>query len=153
MARSVYEALLRWYDERSPVERTRAVRSGRASTFYALGRYNQAAAIADSLLSEHPEDINYLGLSGVAAARNGDRKKAGEIAERLRSMNPQYLFGLHTQQRAFIAAAGRDRHTAVELLRQALSEGRPFDLWLHRHPDLLSLRGYAPFEALRQARK
>lgn len=152
-ARTINQRLVRWFDERPPAEaRKPGHRFGRALTLYALGQYQQARVIADSLAIEYPEDVDYLGLSGLAAARAGDHAKTAQVAERLRLISRPYLFGLNTQYRAFIAAVRGDRSTAVALLRQALAEGRPFDLWLHRHVDLETLRGYLPFEELRQPR-
>jgi hypothetical protein len=102
---------------------------------------------------KYPDDLNYLGLSGLAAARTGHRDRAAAVADRLRRTNRPYLFGLHTQYRALIAAVLGDRPYAVTLLRQSLAEGRPFDLWLHRHIDLENLRGFPPFEQLLQPRQ
>ncbi len=153
-SRNAYEALLRWYDDRPTNEASQpAHRWGRASALYALGHYPEADAIADSLSKAAPENVSYLGFSGLTAVRAGNRERGAQIAERLRNVKRPYLFGLPTQYRALIAAALGDRADAVILLQQALSEGRPFDLWLHRNIDLLSLRGFPPFDKLLQGRR
>ena len=110
------------------------------------------------LLAETPEDLDYLGLAGVAAAREGDRHDALRISEQLAAVTRPYpLLGYPTLWRARIAALVGDPDQAVTLLRQAISEGLlPLDvaqglgyaMWLHRDIDFEALRDYPPFQAI-----
>ena len=63
-------------------------------------------------------------------------------------MQPPYLFGRNTYQRARIAAQLGDRPGAVELLRAAFTQGKPYDLTLHTDRALEPLRGYEAFDHL-----
>ena len=70
------------------------------------------------------------------------------ISERLRALDQPYLRGANTLWRARIAAVLGDRGEAVRLLGQAIDDGRPYGLWLHRDPDFEALRSFPPFEEL-----
>ena len=52
------------------------------------------------------------------------------------------------RKRARIAAQLGERPAAVELLRAALTQGKPYDLTLHTDRALEPLRGYEPFDHL-----
>jgi serine/threonine-protein kinase len=126
----------------------------RATTLYALGRVSDAVPAVDSILTASaapPADA--LGLRGALAARQGDRPRAREMANRLAALPRVYSFGVPTVWRARIAAALGERDAAVDLLRTAFAEGREYDLWLHRDQDLAALRGYAPFEELTRPKR
>lgn len=125
-----------------------AGRFRRAETLYALGRYAEAIIIADSLMADPGASVDQMGLRAVLAARVGDRNLAGNLDRKLAGALRTYSFGVPTVWQARIAAVLGQRDSAVALLRAAFAEGREYDLWLHRDPDLESLRGYAPFEAL-----
>ena len=65
-------------------------------------------------------------------------------------MEPGYLYGRHTFQRACIASLAGDKERAVDLLRQAIGQGFSSYFLLSFHVDLEPLRGYPPFEELRR---
>jgi hypothetical protein len=69
------------------------------------------------------------------------------IADELRA-HAAYLYGDHTFWRACIAAALGQKDDAVELLREAMAQGRNSPIAVHRDPNLDPVRGYAPFEEL-----
>jgi hypothetical protein len=143
-----YRRLLQYYNAKLPGQSSESDKWGKAQTLYALGAYSQSRAIADSLVSEFPDNLEYLGLTGRIDARLNKRAEALQVSERLRAIKRPYLYGLNTQQRAFIAAALGNQQTAVTLLRQSLAEGRPFDLWIHRSNDFETLRSLPNFQAL-----
>lgn len=121
----------------------------RAATLYALQRMDEAGRPLDSLLTamaSPPADA--LGLRGVLAARQGDPARARVLARRLEAIPPRYHFGVPMVWRARIAAGLGQRDSAVTLLRQAFSDGREYDLWLHRDQDLAPLRDYPPYQEL-----
>ena len=51
-------------------------------------------------------------------------------------------------RRAQIAAVLGEKQQAVDLLREAIAQGLPFTLTLHRNVDLTLLRGFAPYDEL-----
>jgi tetratricopeptide (TPR) repeat protein len=122
----------------------------RAQALYALGRYPEAASIADSMMAGPEASVDEMGLRAVLAARLGDQKLTRTLDQKLAAEPRAYSFGLPRVWQARIAAVRGQRDSAVALLRTAFSEGREYDLWLHRDIDLEVLRGYAPFVALTQ---
>ncbi|HEV8356329.1 MAG TPA: serine/threonine-protein kinase [Gemmatimonadales bacterium] len=121
-----------------------------AEVLAALGRPIEAAAILDTLLRPPGggSPAAYLGLRGVIGARGGNEALADSMVRRLEAMPRRYSFGEPTFWLAKIAAARDGRETAVALLRKAFEEGMVYDLWLHRDPELESLRPLAGFQAL-----
>ncbi len=86
----------------------------------------------------------YLGLSEVA---RGDRGRARAIADSLGTLQRQWMFGANTFWRAAIVGALGEHELAVQLLQQALSEGRSMETW-HYVAALGSLHGQPSFERL-----
>jgi hypothetical protein len=127
---------VRWF-------RTQSDRAGLAEALDAAGQ----ATAADSVWAAIG-DIDALGSLGVAAARRGDRAAAETYLARLTSIARPYLFGRNTYQRARIAAQLGEKPAAVELLRAAFTQGKPYDLTLHTDRALESLRGYEAFDHL-----
>jgi serine/threonine protein kinase/tetratricopeptide (TPR) repeat protein len=101
--------------------------------------------------------IEYLGTLGALAARRNDRKEALRISSELARIDYKYVMGRHSYSRARIAAQLGEKGQAVDLLRQAASEGYSWNfpiiiqvptLAFHASMDLEPLHGYAPFEEL-----
>ena len=100
-------------------------------------------------------DYDYYGLLGAVAARQGDRKEAGRMVERLEAIRRSHRFPNQSSLwQARIAALLGNQEAAVGLLRDAISEGlMPLDMtqglgyamWLHRDMDFESLREYQPY--------
>jgi serine/threonine protein kinase/tetratricopeptide (TPR) repeat protein len=125
-----------------------ASRYGLARALHAAERWKEARPVFTKLAAEHPDSLAYQGYAGALAARAGDRVAAGRISEALGRTTGKYLLGAPTFNRARIAALLGDRDGALELLRRAFAEGKPFDLSVHQEMDLEPLRGYPPFEEL-----
>lgn len=144
-----WERSLLWASAHPPrAEERSASQFRRSETLYALGRYAEAIIIADSMMADPGASVDQTGLRAVLAARLRDRNLAGDLDRKLAAALRTYSFGVPTVWQARIAAVLGQRDSAVALLRAAFAEGREYDLWLHRDPDLESLRGYPPFEAL-----
>ncbi len=58
------------------------------------------------------------------------------------------MWGMHTLERARIAAVLEDRDHAMDLLRRAIDQGVYDATLLHRDIDFESLRDYPPFQEL-----
>jgi tetratricopeptide (TPR) repeat protein len=150
-ARGYWERSLQWTAAHpAGGESEPANRLVRAQTLYALGRYADAARVADSSGAGSGDSTDYLGLRGTLAARLGDTDLAHRLAQQLAAQPRTYGFGVATVWQARIAAVLGQKDSAVALLRAAFAEGREYDLWLHRDMDFETLRGYPPFEALKQ---
>jgi tetratricopeptide (TPR) repeat protein len=113
---------------------------------YLTGRFADAAghfarAARDTM---NLDGAGYLALTHAAL---GDRPRAEVMADSLGSLRREWLFGSHLRWRAAILGASGQREKAVELLRQAASQGEYLDWW-HFTPALNALRGYPPFEEL-----
>jgi hypothetical protein len=107
----------------------------------------------ERLTEEYPENITFLGYSGLVAARSGNRGSALQVSDRLAALEDPYLFGQNTYWRACIAAALGERERAVDLLRQAFAEGEWYSrVILHYYwnsqIDFESLQNYPPFQEL-----
>jgi tetratricopeptide (TPR) repeat protein len=145
------------------------VRYGLARCLYLAGQWSEARELFAGLLSEVPNsgapwhgvgtasDLDYLGFLGVIAAREVHREDALDFSQRLEAIKRPYLFGYPTLWRAKIAAVLGERERAVELLREAISQGlMPLDpaqglgyaMLLHRDIDFESMHDYPPFREL-----
>jgi DNA-binding SARP family transcriptional activator/TolB-like protein len=112
---------------------------------YLADRFDEAAPMVEELASEFPANIDYQGYLGTLAARRGDHEAARRISDGLSQLADPYNHGRHTYWQACIAAQLGETERAMMLLRDAFSQGRRFDLWLHRDMDLEPLHDYAPF--------
>ena len=112
-----------------------------------VGRYKEAQAVVERLATEDPGNVDYEGVRGVLAARQGNRAEAQRIDQALARLSRPYLFGVHTYYRAQIAAVLGDRDRAVNLLREAIAQGA-VTAWDHRHSEsaFVFLHGYPPFD-------
>jgi hypothetical protein len=77
---------------------------------------------------------------------------SGRIARRLEEERRPYRFGEPALWRARIAALSGERARAIALLRDALAQGMPHGLTLHRDQDLEVLRKEAAFRELLRPR-
>jgi hypothetical protein len=153
-ARRYWERSLLWSEAHpSRIDTQPAGRFRAAETLYALGRYADAAGLADSLIAAPEPSVEYLGLRATLAARLGDRELARSLTQRLAAAPRSYSFGIPTVWQARVAAILGQRDSAVALLRTAFQEGREYDLWLHRDTDFATLRDYAPFVELTRPRQ
>ena len=100
------------------------------------------------LVSEYPENEDYMGLLGVIAARLGDREKALKISGQLGAMARPKLLDLNTQYRVRIAAVLGEPAEAVRLLQDALRKAWLNPPWFRVEVDFESLRDYPPFQEL-----
>jgi tetratricopeptide (TPR) repeat protein len=138
-----------WYRSR-PAETSQQPghRDGLARVLYLAERWSEAAALFSALAIERPDEPRYRASLGQIAARTGDVRRARELSVELtrgvgRRANARASYG-----RACIAALLGERQRAVDLLREALTQGLPFGLEIHNNPDLESLRTYQPFVEL-----
>jgi predicted Zn-dependent protease len=111
-------------------------------------RLDQARELVAQLVADNPDELYIVGLTGVMAARAGDRRAAAQMLRRIDELADQYSFGADSYFRACISAELGDRERAMDHLRVALRDGQQFDLTFHRNPFLVSLHGYPPFEEL-----
>jgi tetratricopeptide (TPR) repeat protein len=139
-----------WYQTRPPVEQAvPEYRYGLARALELLGRYGAADTLITALAAEDSQDVDYEGMVGVLAARQGDRGTAQQVERLLAMRTGAFLAGSNTAYRAAIEAILGDRDRAVALLRQAIAEGAyPFSGPLHSDPAFASLRELPPFEEL-----
>jgi serine/threonine-protein kinase len=100
-----------------------------------------------TLVARDSSRIDPAGYLGLARLARGDRPGAQAIADSLGALRRPWLFGRHTFWRAAIMGALGKRDLAVQLLRQAYSEGRPMHNWHYVGP-FQPLHGFPAFEAL-----
>ncbi|MFI5244020.1 MAG: protein kinase [Gemmatimonadales bacterium] len=153
-AKPVLQTLFSWLESRAPAEaRTEAIRWERAQALELGDRWAEAQALADSLSSEHPENVGYLGARGIIAARQGNRAEAERISTALAVLDRPFLRGAHTFQRAGIAAVLGDKQRAVQLLADAIAQGYSDNHLRDFDTNLESLRDYPPYEQLRKPKQ
>ena len=117
-------------------------------TLYALGDWNGAAKRLGELPALDTANAEYVGLNGLLFSKTGRRLAAQSIMDTLARRRAPYDFGTASMYRARIAASLGMKPVALSALRDAFYQGRSYDMTIHRDPDLQTLRGYAPFEAL-----
>jgi TolB-like protein/tetratricopeptide (TPR) repeat protein len=105
----------------------------------ALARFGAARA--------RSHELKPTGYLAVVHAQLGDTAGARSTADSLGKLQEPWMLGTNTYWQAIILATLGDRQTAVELLRQSVSEGCTMDKW-HSAPELNALRGYAAFDQL-----
>ena len=140
---------LEWYDKHdSSASRGVADQLLRAQVLYQLGRLNEARAAAETVAHVDTRNSEYLGMLGAIAARSGDSSEVARVSRALAELPRKYSIGAPSVSESRVAAILGQQDRAVALLRQAFSEGRAYDLWIHRDVDLVGLHGYAPFVEL-----
>jgi tetratricopeptide (TPR) repeat protein len=143
-----------WLERRAPDVRSgRAYRVALASALYLAERWEESRRLYRELLAEYPDDVGFAAHVGQLDARTGEAAGARAISDRLARVPAVGIFRRQarawaTFERARIAALLGEKQAAVDLLRDAITEGFPVDLNIHYNPDLESLRGYAPFADL-----
>ena len=107
-----------------------------------LSELEQAGALAaDSI-----DVAEALGYQGTSAVHLGQTDRARAIADQIAALEGPRAGSWATSWRARIDAVLGRRDEAVNLLRQAFSEGLGYGIWLHRDPDFESLHGFKPFD-------
>jgi tetratricopeptide (TPR) repeat protein len=148
-ARQLLERVVSWLEGRPEEEKRTAdhrVVYGRALANY--GRVEEARRVFDSLVDEDPGNVDYRGNRGFIGAMAGDSMQAMRDAEWLAALDRMYLRGDNTFWRAAIACALGERDEAVDLLRQAYSEGLYHRWWYEWTPLWSPIRDYPPFQEL-----
>ena len=141
----VLNQALGWFESRPEQEKASAGnRYDQSRTLYVLERWDEAETMFTALHSESPENINYLGYLGAAAARKGEKAEALQISKELEEDKRPYLYGNPTYWRARIAALLGNKEAAVNLLRQATKEGYAYSS-IHPTEDFESLADYPPY--------
>ncbi len=123
-------------------------RTSLACAFYVAEQWENAQTFFKELSEEFPDNIEYKGFLGRVIARRGNTKEALKISGVLTGVEQPYLYGDHTYSRACIASLLGEQEQAVELLREAFAQGRPYGAYLYRDMDLELLREYPPFQEL-----
>jgi len=138
-----------WYQSQIPEKASgEKHRSSLAYAHYVAEQWENAQNLFKELSEEYPDHVEYKGFLGRLAARMGNKKEALKLSEELTGIDLPYLFGVHTYSRACIASLLGEQEQAVDLLREAFTQGRPFGAYLHRDMDLEPLRDYPPFQEL-----
>lgn len=135
-----------WYHTR-PADATasREHREGLACALYLAERWEEARQLFTTLAAENPGEVPYMGYVGQIAARMGDTASARAISSKLERITGREVGAEATYGRSRIAALLGERQRAVELLRDALTQGLPHGVHIHNNPDFEALRDYEPF--------
>ena len=139
----IAEEAIEWYRANEPENKSRL-----ANALYRAERWDEAYSIYEELGLEEPDNIGYKGMTGVLAVMMGDEEEARQVEEKLRNIDQEYLFGLHTYYRARINALLGEREKAVSLIEESFEQGRPFDIYIHRDLAFEPLQDYQPFQEL-----
>jgi serine/threonine protein kinase/tetratricopeptide (TPR) repeat protein len=127
---------------------TEAIQSDLARALYVAEEWEACQNVVQPLARKVPNKPEYLGLLGAIAARRGDRARATAHSESLRRLSQPYLLGSHTMWRARIAALLGETASAVDVLRDAISQGAFYGIDLHRDMDLEPLKDDPAFGEL-----
>jgi tetratricopeptide (TPR) repeat protein len=121
---------------------------GLAQAYYAAGQLDSARVLAERLRQIFPDSISYTGLLGVILASGGDVEGAQGIDQWLRHFRQPYLYGSPALWRARIAAVQGEHDAALSLIREALQQGRPFDLDIHKYSEFAAMKDHPKFREL-----
>ncbi|MEO6444879.1 MAG: protein kinase [Gemmatimonadaceae bacterium] len=141
-ARQVLEEGMRWYASRSTQRAgSEADRFTEARILYELQRWNASRSLAESLVGEHADNADYLGLAAASAVRMGDSVSARRYLASIRALPSRYGMGIapFAAARAFVAFGQLD--SAQAALGASIAQGHELDLWVHRDSDFGALRG------------
>lgn len=148
-ARELFERAISWYEEHpADVERSDAIRHDYADVLYYLGRLDASAAVFRELAEEYPDQVSYAGHLGILAALRGDEGEARRYDELLAAREDEYLTGIHTVWRAYIAANLNEPERAVRLFRNAVDQGANYGVLLHDNVELEPIREHPAFQEL-----
>jgi tetratricopeptide (TPR) repeat protein len=148
-ARELAARTVAWYANRPPdVAPREATRYGLGRASYIAERWDVALEAFRALVRDFPNDLDYLGYLGAVQARRGDRGEAARVSAALRRVTRPDFLGRQTYWCARIASLLGDESSAVDLLRDAFSQGMSFSIDIHREMDFEALRGFAPFREL-----
>jgi serine/threonine protein kinase/tetratricopeptide (TPR) repeat protein len=125
------ERVLEWYRTQPPSDNPRH-RMELARVLQLTGRWDDSRAILDQLAAQRPDDLRVLGMLGVVSAHLGDRARARRCADSIDIPDDDASHGYASLLQARIAAKLGDHENAIRLIRQALSEGRPYSIGFHR---------------------
>lgn len=135
-----------WYHTRpADAAARREHREGLAFALYLAERWEEARPLFSTLAAEDPGEVAYMAYLGQIAARMGDTASARAISNKLERITGGRAGAEATYGRTRIAALLGERQRAVELLRDALTQGFPQGLHIHNSPDFETLRDYEPF--------
>jgi len=136
----------KWFESRSTKEaENESFRCEFGEMYYFLEKWEDSQKIFESLHSEFPDNIGYLGRLGTLAARRGRIEEALKIAEQLEKMDRPYLFGQHLFWRGLISALLGEKEIAMKLLKDAISQGANYHE-LFANMDIEPLTDYPPFQ-------
>jgi tetratricopeptide (TPR) repeat protein len=113
------------------------------------GREVEAVELCQRLSERNPDDNELIALSGILAARCGDRRSAEEadalLAATGGSIRERYTAAYN---RSCIAAQLGDADRALDLVREAASLGFPYWELIRLDPDMEPLRDNPTFQEL-----
>jgi tetratricopeptide (TPR) repeat protein len=147
-SRRLFDRAVQWIQARPDEEKAKTdYQEVMAYAYYGDEKWPESRILYEGLLKEDPENLHYLRMCGVLAARRGDREEALRISKQLEEIKKPYLWGYPTYHRACIASLLGEKETAVRLLHEAISQGSVY--WnLYQDMDLDPLRDYPPFKEL-----
>jgi serine/threonine protein kinase/tetratricopeptide (TPR) repeat protein len=144
----VLNRAIEWYNNLPQEELNRSsTRYDLARVYYAADMWEEAKALFEALYGEFPESVYVVGYFGSTLGRIRDKEGAFKISQQLADLKKPYLFGSHTLWRSRIAATLGEKEGAVNLLREALSQGVSF-YGLHWVLDFELLSDYPPYKEL-----
>ena len=120
---------------------------GLREALYLAESWGDAQRLSERLRARDTAAVEEWGWLGVVAARRGDTATAIHADSVIAHRAWPFAQGGPAVSRADLAALLGRREEAVALLARALAEGAIVSA-VHTDPDLESLRGYPPFEAL-----
>jgi len=146
-AREVLEIALQWYENERGEDKER-YRDIIAETLYSLERWEEARSLYKELLAEDPDNLDYHGYLGCLAARRGDLDEAQNHSDWLEEYahNLIYTRCYYDWSRACIAAQLGQLERALELLREAVENGKGDYYRFLLYMDLEPLWDYPPFQ-------
>jgi tetratricopeptide (TPR) repeat protein len=140
------------FRERMVQDSSRDWRPQLAVNLYRAGEYAEAYEILVELHEESPAAIRAWGNMGACAARLGRREEAQLISDSLAKWNLMYVPGRKAHFRARISAILGDHGRAVELLREAISNGVGYSVWQHTSELAILLRDNPAYQELMRPR-
>ena len=147
-----YQEALIVFEHLPPTFQSALLTMQTATTFFYLGRTNEAKARLEELLAKKPDDALSHSLLALLFAANGEINRSTEEILRAGEGKQGDLGHYHhvSYNIASAYALMRNKPSALKSLRKAAEEGYPCYPRFEKDPNLTNLRGDVQFESFMQ---
>jgi tetratricopeptide (TPR) repeat protein len=120
-----------------------------ARAYHLMGELEKSYSIYKKLIDESPDNVRFLGQTGLILARQGNKESALNCIHELETKKQEFDYGLVTYLQGRIYLHLGQKEEAYLKLEKALSQGFKFQSPHFQYdPDLISIRDEPRFQKL-----